>query len=474
MGVVRVILYFVIGAAFAASLVTAAIADKRIPNGKAEIQLSFAPLVAKAVPAVVNIFTRKIVQPRRNVPLFDDPFFRQFFREDFGLQFDRRREHRQNSLGSGVIVDPNGLIVTNKHVIEGADEITVILADRREFNAALVAKDNRTDLAILRIASEGEKLPHLELKNSDDLEVGDLVLAIGNPFGVGQTVTSGIVSALARTQFGPSNLSSFIQTDASINPGNSGGALIAMDGRLVGVNTAIYSKSGGSLGIGFAIPSNMVRAVVTALTQTGTLVRPWLGATGQSVSQDIAASMGMERPMGVLVSKIYRDGVADNGGVRISDVILTVNGHEVDDPKNLLHRIATLAVGDTITLRLWRRDKVVAVKIKLKRAPERPLRNVTYLEGPQPLNGVTVANMSPALAEELNVDPFARGVFIMDIRRGSNAYRLRFQMGDFVRVINTEDVGTVVDLKKILHRKNDHWEITIERNGKIMNLVISH
>ena len=169
MGVVRVILYFVIGAAFATSLVTAAIADKRIPNGKAEIQLSFAPLVAKAVPAVVNIFTRKIVQPRRNVPLFDDPFFRQFFREDFGLQFDRRREHRQNSLGSGVIVDPNGLIVTNKHVIEGADEITVILADRREFNAALVAKDNRTDLAILRIASEGEKLPHLELKNSDDL-----------------------------------------------------------------------------------------------------------------------------------------------------------------------------------------------------------------------------------------------------------------------------------------------------------------
>ena len=474
MGVVRVILYFVIGAAFAASLVTAAIADKRIPNGKAEIQLSFAPLVAKAVPAVVNIFTRKIVQPRRNVPLFDDPFFRQFFREDFGLQFDRRREHRQNSLGSGVIVDPNGLIVTNKHVIEGADEITVILADRREFNAALVAKDNRTDLAILRIASEGEKLPHLELKNSDDLEVGDLVLAIGNPFGVGQTVTSGIVSALARTQFGPSNLSSFIQTDASINPGNSGGALIAMDGRLVGVNTAIYSKSGGSLGIGFAIPSNMVRAVVTALTQTGTLVRPWLGATGQSISQDIAASMGMERPMGVLVSKIYRDGVADNGGVRISDVILTVNGHEVDDPKNLLHRIATLAVGDTINLRLWRRDKVVSVKIKLKRAPERPLRNVTYLEGPQPLNGVTVANMSPALAEELNVDPFTRGVVIMDIRRGSNAYRLRFQMGDFVRVINTEDIGTVVDLKKILQRETDHWKITIERNGKIMNLVISH
>ena len=474
MGVVRVILYFVIGAAFAASLVTAAIADKRIPNGKAEIQLSFAPLVAKAVPAVVNIFTRKIVQPRRNVPLFDDPFFRQFFREDFGLQFDRRREHRQNSLGSGVIVDPNGLIVTNKHVIEGADEITVILADRREFNAALVAKDNRTDLAVLRIASEGEKLPHLELKNSDDLEVGDLVLAIGNPFGVGQTVTSGIVSALARTQFGPSNLSSFIQTDASINPGNSGGALIAMDGRLVGVNTAIYSKSGGSLGIGFAIPSNMVRAVVTALTQTGTLVRPWLGATGQSISQDIAASMGMERPMGVLVSKIYRDGVADNGGVRISDVILTVNGHEVDDPKNLRHRIATLAVGDTIALRLWRRGKVVAVKIKLKRAPERPLRNITDLEGPQPLNGITVANMSPALAEELNVDPFARGVFIMDIRRGSHAYRLRFQMGDFVRVINTEDVGTIDDLKKILQRENDHWEITIERNGKIMNLVISH
>jgi len=472
-GLVRVIWYFAISAVFVISATTAAIADKQVPNEKAEIQLSFAPLVAKAVPAVVNIFTRKIVRPRRNIPLFDDPFFRQFFREDFGLQFDRRREHRQNSLGSGVLVDSNGLIVTNKHVIEGADEITVILADRREFNATLVAKDNRTDLAVLRIASEGKNLPYLELKDSDDLEVGDLVLAIGNPFGVGQTVTSGIVSALARTQFGPSNLSSFIQTDASINPGNSGGALIAMDGRLVGVNTAIYSKSGGSLGIGFAIPSNMVRAVVTGLTRTGTLVRPWLGATGQTVSHDIAASMGMERPMGVLVSKLYKDGVADNGGVRISDVILAINGHEVNDPKNLRHRIATMAVGDTVSLRLWRRSKELSVQIELKSAPEKPLQNVTYLGGSQPLNGTTVANMSPALAEELNIDPFLRGVFILNIRRGSNAHQLRFQKGDFVRVINTKEVAVVDDLKNILHREYDHWEITIERNKKIMNLVIN-
>lgn len=455
-----------------AALGSGALAGKEVPKDSAQIQLSFSPVVAKAAPAVVNIYTRTMVRTRRSLPLFDDPFFRRFFGEDFGPFSGKPNKRQQNSLGSGVIVDPDGVIVTNKHVIEGADEITVVLADRREFDATVVAKDDRTDLAILQIKVDGAPLTHIELKNSDDLEVGDLVLAIGNPFGVGQTVTSGIVSALARTQIGVGGLSSFIQTDAAINPGNSGGALVSMDGRLVGINTAIFSKSGGSHGIGFAIPSNMVRAVVTGLSRTGTLVRPWLGASGQTVTHDISASLGMERPMGVLVSELYKGGSAERAGVRIGDVLLAVNGHEVNDARDLRHRIATLAVGDTTVLRVWRRSEIIAVKIEMSRAPEMPARSITILDGVQPLAGATVANMSPALAEELGGDPYDQGVIVINIKRGTNAHRLRFRVGDYLRSINDTEVGTVGQLSKLLHGEERRWDITIERNGESLNLVV--
>ena len=248
----------------AANMVSAA--ETRVPASREEIHLSFAPLVKRAAPAVVNIYTTKVVRQRQFAPLFDDPFFRRFFGDRFGLERGQPQSKRiQNSLGSGVIVDPTGLIVTNHHVIEGADEIKVVLTDRREFAARVFGVDEKTDLAVLRVDAEGVDLPYLPLRDSDELEVGDLVLAIGNPFGVGQTVTSGIVSALARTQVGISDLNFFIQTDAAINPGNSGGALLSMDGLLVGVNSAIFSKSGGSHGIGFAVPSNMVRSVLAGL-----------------------------------------------------------------------------------------------------------------------------------------------------------------------------------------------------------------
>ncbi|MEK9725327.1 MAG: trypsin-like peptidase domain-containing protein, partial [Rhodospirillaceae bacterium] len=218
--------------------------------------------------------------------LFDDPFFKRFFGDGFGVPLNQPETRRQNSLGSGVIVDPAGVIVTNRHVIQGADEIQVILADRREFRATVMATDAKTDLAVLNVDTGGRKLPHIELQDSDDLEVGDLVLAIGNPFGVGQTVTSGIVSALARTRVGISDYQFFIQTDAAINPGNSGGALVTMDGRLAGVNTAIFSRGGGSIGIGFAIPANMVASVINAAVAGGEIHRPWLGAAGQLVTSE--------------------------------------------------------------------------------------------------------------------------------------------------------------------------------------------
>ena len=446
-------------------------AEKQVPLTKAEMLLSFSPLVKKAAPAVVNIYASKVVSQRQSLPLFDDPFFRRFFGEKFG--FGPPRNQVQNSLGSGVIVRPDGLIVTNKHVIEGAEKINVVLSDRREFTAKIVVTDDRTDLAILQVDTRGEKLPVLALRDSDDLEVGDLVLAIGNPFGVGQTVTSGIVSALARTRVTSSDLNFFIQTDAAINPGNSGGALVTMDGKLAGVNTAIFSKSGGSLGIGFAIPSNMVRAVINGITKDGRLVRPWLGASGQGVSQDIASSLGMPRPTGVLINLVHKGGAADKAGLRTGDVVLAVNGREVNDPKGLRFRIATLPIGDMVVLRVWRRNATQALKLLLSLPPEDPPRELTVLAGRQPLSGATIANMSPALADELGFDPFAKGIVVVNLERGSAANRLGFRIGDLVRAVNGQEVPTVADLKAFLRGTAERWRINIERDGKLLNLVIN-
>ena len=457
--------------AFVAAFLATPALTAEVPRTADQIRLSFAPLVKKAAPAVVNVYSRKVVKRRQVSPLFNDPFFRRFFGEGFGL--GRQKPRVQNSLGSGVIVRADGLIVTNEHVIEGAEQITIVLADRREFDAVIVGTDERTDLAVLEVDTGGEKLPFLEFRNSDNLEVGDLVLAIGNPFGVGQTVTSGIVSAVARTQVGISDLNSFIQTDAAINPGNSGGALVSMDGRLVGINSAIFSKSGGSLGIGFAIPSNMVHSVIIGLGQGGRLVRPWLGAGGQQVSADMAVSLGMEHPAGVLINDVHDRGPADRAGLRVGDVVLAVNGRPVDDPQGLKFRIATLAVGDSAELTVWRRERERVLRLALKAPPEDPPRDVTILTGPHPLSGAKVANMSPALADELGLDAFETGVFIMGIRRGSPAARLRFRSGDYVLAVNGRDVDSVRRLARRMEKRVDQWRITLRRAGKIRNVVIN-
>jgi Do/DeqQ family serine protease len=447
-------------------------AQKQAPNSAAEVQLSFAPLVKGAAPAVVNIYTRKVVRTRQFSPLFNDPFFKRFFGEGFGGGFGQRQQRVQNSLGSGVIVDADGTVVTNHHVIEAADEITVVLADRREFEAKLVGRDEKTDLAILRIDGEGEELPFLEFRDSDTLEVGDLVLAIGNPFGVGQTVTSGIVSALARTQVGVSDLNFFIQTDAAINPGNSGGALVAMDGRLVGINTAIFSKSGGSHGIGFAIPGNMVRSVISGLTDGGQLVRPWFGAWGQTVNSDIAASLGMDRPAGVLMHHVYPGGPAERAGLDVGDVVLAIGGQPVDDPQALKFRIATQVIGETVAMTIWRRGTESDLTLSLVPPPEDPPRNLTELSGRHPLEGAAVANMSPALAEELGLDLVKPGVVVLQLRRGATANRLGFRPGDRVLAINGDTVDTVSTLKTVLLRRAMRWRISLERKGKTLNWVI--
>src|SRR5712675_2028731 len=325
----------------AGSVDRAAAQDRRVPASPSDIRLSYAPIVQRVQPAVVNVYAAKNVQNHN--PLLDDPIFRRFF----GVP-GQQPEQMQRSLGSGVMVDASGLVVTNNHVIEGADQVKVSLADKREFEAEIVLKDSRTDLAVLRLKDTKEKFTTLDFANSDELLVGDVVLAIGNPFGVGQTVTHGIVSALARTQVGITDYQFFIQTDAAINPGNSGGALVDLTGRLVGINTAIFSRSGGSQGIGFAIPANMVRVVVASAKGGGTSVRrPWLGARLQAVTQEIAESLGLKRPTGALIASITNGGAAARAGMRTGDLITGIDGQAVEDSNAFDYRFATKLIGGT-------------------------------------------------------------------------------------------------------------------------------
>ena len=435
-----------------------------VVNGKPLPTL--APILEDVMPGVVNVATRGRVQMQQN-PLFDDPFFRHFFGTPNGP-----RERETQSLGSGVIIDArNGYIMTNHHVIAKADEITVTLRDGRKLEAKLVGADPDSDVAIIQVKEKN--LTAIPLADSDQLNVGDFVVAIGNPFGLGQTVTSGIVSALGRG-IGLKGYENFIQTDASINPGNSGGALIAVDGRLVGINSAIFSKSGGSLGIGFAIPSNMVRAVIAGVTRGGgRVVRPWLGTSGQDVTADIALSLGLKRPGGVLINDIQPDSPAAKAGIKVGDVVLAIDGHEVVSAEALRYRIATHAVGETATFTVLNGEQEREVRLALVEPPEIPARNITELTGVQPLAGAVVANMSPALAQEMSLSRFEYGVYILNIRPRSNASQFRFHPGDRVLSVNGTPANDVSGLVGALKAAGGDWVINIRRGGEDLSLRVS-
>jgi serine protease Do len=446
-----------------------AMAQDTVPTSPQQINLTFAPVVKMVAPAVVNIYTRKVVKQQALSPFFDDPFFKQFFGDQFN--FGRSRERIQNALGSGVIVQADGLVVTNNHVIDGADEIRVVLNDGREFPAKIVSQDEQLDLALVRIDTKGNKLPTLTFRDSDDLEVGDLVLAIGDPFGVGQTVTSGIVSGLARTRTGINDFGFFIQTDAAINPGNSGGALVTTDGKLVGINTAIYSQSGGSIGIGFAIPANIVRAVVDAEASGGKLVRPWLGVTGEALSAEIAESLGFAKPGGVVVKELFPGGPADKAGLKPGDVLLAINGRDVQDPQGMAFRLATLPIGDAAKMTVVRKGEQLELPVELTPAPRQPEPDETWLEGEQPLTGARVANLSPALGEELSVSGW-KGVVIVAVKRGSFARNLGLRPGDLVVRVNGANVENVDQLRTLMSAEQDKWELTVERDGKVKTVAV--
>jgi Do/DeqQ family serine protease len=458
----------VLGFALILAALAPALAQTRtVPGSREMIHLSFAPVVKKVSPAVVNVYSRRTVQTRS--PFLNDPIFRRFFGDQapFGLP----RERVQQSLGSGVILGASGMIVTNHHVISGAQQITVVLNDRREFEAKAILSDEHADLAVLKIDAHGERLPVLELGDSDQLEVGDLVLAIGDPFGVGQTVTSGIVSALARTGIG-SDVSSFIQTDAAINPGNSGGALVDLDGKLVGINTAIFSQSGGSIGIGFAIPTTLVRTVLQAATSGGPIRHPWFGASGQEVSAEIANTLRLPRPGGVLVKEVAPDGPATRAGVRVGDVIMSIAGHEVADPDDLRYRVAILPMDVPTPVLLWRTGQAVSAAAVLTALPETPARQVTALGTDTPLAGATVANLNPAQADELGLATTARGVAVITAKSGSLADRFGLQAGDIIATINHNPVATVSDLKNALTAGQGPWTFGIRRGGQLFAVSV--
>ncbi len=433
--------------------------SKTVPQNRQEMQLSFAPLVKQTAGAVVNVYAERLVQ--RPSMMTGDPFFDQFF----GQRMPNRSE-KQSSLGSGVILSHNGLVVTNNHVIQGADDIKIALADGREFPCELVLKDESVDLAVLRIKSK-ENFPVLAIGDSDRTEVGDLVLAIGNPFGVGQTVTSGIVSALARNQVSSGDFGFFIQTDASINPGNSGGALTNMNGELIGINTAIFSRGGGSNGVGFAIPANLVKAFLVAAEEgKTTFERPYVGATFDAVTSDVAEALGLKAARGALVVRTVEGGPADKAGLKPGEVITAVNGVAVEHPDALGYRLTTAGLGKQAELTVQTSDGQRQMTLVLNTAPETTPRDERLMEGRNPFSGLHVANLSPKLATELRLSTEKTGVVVTDVSRGSPSARLGFQPNDIIVSINGSTVNTTKTLEDMLDADPSFWRVEIERGGQ--------
>ncbi len=439
--------------------------QRAAPTSQAQLQYSFSPLVKKASPAVVNVYAERMV--RQQSPFAGDPFFERFFG-----QMAPGRSRKQSSLGSGVIVDPSGIIVTNNHVIDGADEIKVAFADGREFSSRLLLKDERVDLAVLKIR-DSEAFPSLDYSDSDRLEVGDIVLAIGNPFGVGQTVTSGIVSALARNGVGVSDFGFFIQTDAAINPGNSGGALVDMNGHLVGINTAIFSRSGGSNGIGFAIPANMVRAVVDAAKAGDTRFgRPYIGASFAPVTSDIAEALNMKQAFGAIVTAVVRGGPAHEGGLKVGDVVLKMNGLSVQHPEALGYRIATTAVGAVAEFEIVSRSRIRRISIKLAPPDRRADRDEVWLTGRNPFAGALITDIGPKLAEAMRIPASAPGVVILDVERGSPANRIGLRSRDIIIAVNGETITSIDKMQEMVATDPGAWRFEISRGGRRLRQLV--
>lgn len=445
----------------ALSLLLAVPAFAEVPQSQAQISLSFAPVVKATAPAVVNIFTTKIA--RRQNPFANDPFFNQFFRN-----FDATPQV-QNALGSGVIVDPSGIVISNNHVIEGADEIRVVLNDRREYAAKVLLADPDADLAVLKLQG-AEGLPALKFDDSDALQVGDLVLAIGNPFGVGQTVSSGIVSGLARSALQVGNGKGyFVQTDAPINPGNSGGALVDMAGGLIGINTAILSQGGGSNGIGFAIPSNLARAFVAqAESGASQFTRPWAGLTAQEVDAATASALNLPQPEGLLVASLHPHSPFVAAGVAQGDILLTLDGQPVNSLPEMQYRLSILGPKATVPVTFLHDGAEQSAKVTLAAPPEDPPRDALTITDDVILRGAALSRINPAVAAEMNLPSDAEGVVVTGAK--DFAAQAGLQPGDILLAINQVPVSSPEDARKALRQRTALWQIDILRQGQKLRL----
>ncbi len=457
---------------FGASTLQLTLAKSVEPVSLGVFTNGFASVLKPALPAVVNIHTSKIVKTSRNQsPFFNDPMFRQFFGDQFGENFGAPRAEREHSLGSGVIVTPDGTIVTNNHVIDGATDVKVDLSDNREFQAKVIGTDAKTDIAVLKI--DGTNLPTLPIGDSSRLHVGDVVFAIGEPYGLTSTATMGIVSATGRSMNGEiENYEDFIQTDAAINPGNSGGAMIDLHGNLVGINTAILAESGGNQGIGFAIPINMARSVMDQIVSHGKVVRGYLGLFPQNVSPALAKEFGLSEPKGAIIAELEPDTPAARAGLKRGDVILAVNGQAVNSANDLRLRISQTPPGTNVKLGIWRDGKTQDVSVTLGELPEKAEKAGPAEGEAGGLEGVEVQSLTPDLAEQLQLQPGTRGVVVTSVDPASQAAAAGLERGDVIQEVNHKPVSSIEDYRRAVSAAGKSSILLLVNQQGVTNYVV--
>jgi serine protease Do len=428
--------------------------------------------IAEAVmPTVVNISVVKTdkIMGTPFAPFYDDPFFRKFFGDRFNHK-ETPRKRKSFSLGSGVIVSPDGLILTNNHVIKDADKIKVLLSDKREFIGKVIGNDPKTDLSVIKI--DAENLSSITLGNSDELRVGELVLAIGNPFRLNQTITMGIVSAVGRANVGIAEYEDFIQTDAAINPGNSGGALVNVKGELIGINTAIFSTTGGYQGIGFAIPSNMARIVMNSLIQKGKVIRGWLGVSIQAITPELAAQFQLEKDYGTLISDVVKESPAEEAGLLRGDVIFEFGGKKVDEPYMLRNIVASSFPGGTVGLKVIRDGEIVELSVTIGTLPSETEKTPTTFKNV--LKGISVQNLTPESYRQLNLPDRIRGVVVTDIEADSPSVTSLIP-GDIILEINRKAISNIEDYESIVSKIKSDQDVLllVFRKGSTLFVTIS-
>jgi serine protease Do len=437
---------------------------------------SIADIAEKAAPSVVNVASsRTIKRVREGMPFFEDPFFRRFFGPGGGGGQEPQEPQKEHGLGSGVII-ADGVVVTNNHVVDGADEIKVTTSDKREFTAKVVGTDAKSDVAVLKLSGDTKGLTAIEFGDSSRLRLGDVVLAIGNPFGVGQTITMGIVSAKGRANVHIAEYEDFIQTDAAINPGNSGGALVDMEGHLVGINTAILSRSGGSMGIGFAIPSNMVQPIMKSLVDHGKVVRGWLGVGIQDVDQELASAMKLRDVKGILISEVMETGPAAKAGLKSGDVVLKLNGTPIDSTGGFRNAIAAAGTGTTVKLDLLRDGKPLTVDAKLGELPAEkgatgPGAGKGGVAGN--LDGLTLNDLTPTMRRKLDLPTSVKGgAVVEELAPGSPAAGSGLRPGDVIIEVDRQPVGDAAKFKELFSKAKDRALLRVVREGRSLFVVV--